>query len=76
MANVGRAEVVMWTYERANGGRSFGFTGGHNHENWGDDHQRKIVLNALLWAAGVDVPVQGVESSVSPADLAANLDAK
>lgn len=76
MANLGRAEVVMWTYERANGGRSFGFTGGHNHEGWGEPDFRRIVLNALLWSAGADVPAAGVQSTVTPADLAANLDPK
>ena len=76
MANEGRPEIVMWTYERVDGGRSFGFTGGHSHENWGHDDFRKVVLNAMLWIAGAEVPAAGVESSVSAAELAANLDPK
>jgi type 1 glutamine amidotransferase len=66
----------MWSVERANGGRGFGFTGGHFHDNWGNDNFRKIVLNALLWAAQVEVPVNGVDSTVSPDELEANLDPK
>jgi hypothetical protein len=67
---------VAWAYERPGGGRGFGFTGGHNHLNWGNDNQRKLVLNAILWVASVEVPANGVESKVTEADLMANLDAK
>jgi type 1 glutamine amidotransferase len=53
-----------------------GFTGGHTHKNWGDPNQRKIFLNALLWLAQMEVPAGGVESTITEADLAANLDPK
>src|SRR5438128_4056153 len=33
----GREEVVAWAFERGDGGRSFGFTGGHTHRNWSND---------------------------------------
>ena len=66
----------MWVYERLDGGRSFGFTGGHTHTNWGDPNQRKVVLNALLWIAKVDVPGGGVEDKSTAAGLAENLDPK
>ena len=66
----------MWAYERPDAGRAFGFTGGHTHANWGDANQRKVVLNALCWLAGVAVPPDGVESSVTPEQLQANLDPK
>ncbi len=72
----GREETMMWTFERPDGGRGFGFTGGHKHVNWVNDNQRKAVLNALLWIAKVDVPANGVESVVSPEELALNLDPK
>ena len=72
----GREETMMWSFERPDGGRGFGFTGGHTHSNWGHPDQRKIVLNALLWIAHVDVPANGVESLPSEADLKANLDPK
>lgn len=75
-ANKGRAEAMMWTVERADGGRGFGFTGGHFHNNWGNDQFRKVVLNAFLWLAHVEVPAHGVESKVTPAELTANLDPK
>ncbi len=67
---------VAWAAERANGGRGFGFTGGHFHKNWGNDDFRKVVLNAVLWIAKADVPTGGVDSQVSPEQLAANQDDK
>jgi hypothetical protein len=72
----GQAEHMMWCVERPDGGRGFGFTGGHRHRNWGDDNQRKIVLNALLWLCKLDVPADGVASTVTPDDLKQNLDPK
>lgn len=66
---------IAWAYERPNGGRSFGFTGGHNHSNWGIDGFRNVVLNAVTWTAGLEVPSLGVPSSTpSEADLDANID--
>lgn len=76
IADSGKAETMMWVYERPDGGRGFGFTGGHTHANWGDVNQRRIVLNALLWLARVDVPARGVEDTITPSDLTMNLDDK
>jgi putative membrane-bound dehydrogenase-like protein len=67
---------MMWVIERAGGGRGFGFTGGHYHKNWGDDNFRKVVLNAILWIAHIDVPAGGVESKITEDDLKQNLDPK
>ncbi len=72
----GREETLMWSMERADGGRGFGFVGGHTHANWGNDSQRKVVLNALLWIAKADVPANGVESSASVEELKLNWDPK
>lgn len=67
---------VAWAYNRPNGGRGFGFTGGHNHLGWKDEDQRKLVLNAILWVAKVEVPRNGVKSTVTDEDLMQNLDPK
>ena len=67
---------VAWAAERPNGGRGFGFTGAHFHKNWAQDDFRKVVLNAILWVAKVDVPSGGVPSEVTPEQLKQNLDAK
>ena len=48
----------------------------HTHTNWGDVNQRRVVLNALLWIAKVEVPPNGVQDTITPADLTLNLDEK
>ena len=72
----GRAEAMMWAVERKDGGRGFGFTGGHFHRNWGNADFRRTILNALVWVAGAEVPAGGVDSRVSEDDLKENLDPK
>lgn len=73
----GRKEAMLWTVERPDGGRGFGFTGGHFHKNWQNDEYRKTVLNALCWVSGLEVPADGIASApVSDAELAENLDPK
>ena len=76
VADSGKAETMMWVSERAGGGRGFGFTGGHTHANWGEPNQRRILLNALLWIAKVEVPAQGVVDNITADDLTRNLDDK
>lgn len=75
-ADKGRDEAMMWVVERPDGGRGFGWTGGHYHSNWADANYRKVVLNALVWVAKLEVPPGGVESSITPEDLKTNLDPK
>lgn len=76
VAAAGRPEVLMWAVERRDGGRGFGLTGGHFHENWGNPQFRKVVLNALVWVTGVDVPSGGVSSEVTGEALRRDLDDK
>lgn len=71
-----KPQHVAWAAERADGGRGFGFTGGHYHKGWGNDDQRKLMLNAILWTAKVDVPAGGVQSTITAEDLEQNLDPK
>lgn len=72
----GDLQHLAWAYERPNGGRGFGFTGGHFHRNWGNDNFRKVVLSAILWTAHLEVPPGGASSQVTPEDLKKNLDPK
>jgi len=72
---MGMAEHVAWARERADGGRGFGFTGGHWHWNWAHDDFRRVVLNGLVWTAGLEVPRDGVPSKTpSIEELEANQD--
>lgn len=71
----GKEQHVAWAYERPDGGRGFGFTGGHFHQNWKQDDFRKLVLNALAWTAKVDIPIDGVPSRTpSEIDMKLNQD--
>ncbi|MEO0413521.1 MAG: ThuA domain-containing protein [Verrucomicrobiota bacterium] len=72
-----RKETTMWAVERPDGGRGFGFTGGHFHKNWQNDAFRKVILNALCWVSKVEVPLAGVDSApVSDEEITQNLDDK
>ena len=73
----GTNQTLMWGVERPDGGRGIGFTGGHWHKNWALDNYRKMVLNAIVWVAGIEVPEGGVKSEpVTLEQLNANLDKK
>jgi hypothetical protein len=56
-------KVLAWAYTRPDGGRGFGFAGGHYTSNWHMEPFRKLVLNAILWVAKVDVPKDGVSGA-------------
>jgi len=58
------ANTVGWAVERENGGRSFGFTGGHFFKNWWLADFRRLILNAIAWTAHVEVPSGGVRSTI------------
>ena len=68
---------MAWARSRPDGGRGFGFTGGHFHWNWGNRHFRTLVLNAIAWTAHVEVPAAGVKNkTLTLDDLLANQDEK
>jgi type 1 glutamine amidotransferase len=70
-------EHVMWVSENEGGGRGFGFTGGHRHWNWKNDDQRKVMLNAIVWIARLEVPADGVASRTpTQEEMEANLKPK
>jgi len=75
-SRMGMPEHVAWAYERPDGGgRGFGYTGNHFHWNWAHDDVRTLVLNALVWIAGAEVPPGGVRTKTPTiAELEANLD--
>lgn len=75
-ARKGEIETMAWAFERKGGGRSFGFTGGHFHRNWADEDYRRLVVNAILWSAKIDVPEKGAKVEFDAADLNKNLDKK
>ncbi len=63
----GEPQHVAWAFQRPDGGRSFGFTGGHFHWNWGRPEQLRLVANAILWTSGLEVPAEG--APLQPIDI-------
>ncbi|HEY0457354.1 MAG TPA: ThuA domain-containing protein [Verrucomicrobiae bacterium] len=72
----GEPEHMMWAIERPDGGRGFGFTGGHRHLNWTNHSFRLVIVNGILWTAKMEVPSEGFNTKISAEDIAANLDPK
>ncbi len=71
----GKDETMMWVSEQGPR-RAFGFTGGHFHDNWGNEEFRRVILNALVWVNGLEVPESGVQSKLPSGALQQNLDIK
>jgi len=66
----GKDVIVGWVHERANGGRSFSTTLGHSHLRFQNDHFRRMIVNGILWSAGLEVPRDGAPVGLSAEDLA------
>lgn len=66
----GQEHVVGWTFERRDEGRSVGITLGHFHHNFARAGFRRLLVNAVLWSAGVEIPEQGANVDAEPAKLA------
>lgn len=64
-----KKEPVAWIREREDKGRGFGFTGAHFHRNWADENFRRLVTNAILWTAKVNVPKSGAKVVIEAAEL-------
>ena len=58
-------QTLAWVVENPTGSRGFGFTGGHFHHHWANESFRKLVLNGIVWTAGVEVPEDGVTATVA-----------
>ena len=58
-------QTLAWAVENPNKSRGFGFTGGHFHSHWANENFRQLVLNAIVWTAGAEVPEGGVIGKVA-----------
>lgn len=58
-------QTLAWVVANPNKSRGFGFTGGHFYHHWANQDFRQLVLNAIVWTAGVEVPAGGVVSQVA-----------
>jgi type 1 glutamine amidotransferase len=66
----GKDVIVGWSFERPDGGRSFGTTLGHPYKNFQIEAFRRMLVNAILWAGHVEVPKGGAPVNVGDDVLA------
>jgi len=64
----GRVETVAWSWERPDGGRSFGFSGLHFHENWSLLEYRRLAAQAVLWSLRLPIPADGLPVRLTDGD--------
>jgi len=62
-------DIVAWCYDRPNGGRSFSFTGLDAHSAWSQTGMRQLVVNGILWTAGIAVPEDGAACEIDGTQL-------
>jgi hypothetical protein len=60
----GAKHTVSWAWQRPDGGRSFGFSGLHFHDNWQKPEYRRLVTQAVLWTLDLPAPEGGVNVDV------------
>lgn len=63
----GNGDVVAWAFDRPGGGRSFSFSGLDAHSAWENAGMRRLVINGILWSAGVEVPNEGAKCEADQA---------
>ena len=61
----GNANVIAWALAPKSGGRGFGFGGGHFAGMWKNEPCRRMMLNGILWAAKIQVPFDGIQTTLS-----------
>jgi type 1 glutamine amidotransferase len=66
----GKDVVVGWAFERKDGGRAFGTTLGHPYQNFQTEAFRRMLVNAILWSAHLEVPKDGAPVNLSAEALA------
>ena len=61
--------TVGWAWERPDGGRSFGFSGMHFHENWKLESYQRMLAQSVHWVLKREIPEAGVRVKLEPADF-------
>ena len=65
----GQVETVAWTWERPDGGRSFGYSGLHFHDNWSMTECRRLVAQSILWTLKLPIPKEGLPVRITAEDI-------
>lgn len=61
--------TVGWAWERPDGGRSFGFSGLHFHENWKLKSYQRMLAQSVCWVLKREIPGAGVRINLESADF-------
>ena len=61
--------TVGWAWERPDGGRSFGFSGLHFHENWKLESYQRMLAQSVSWVLKREIPKTGVRVNLESADF-------
>jgi len=61
--------TVGWAWERPDGGRSFGFSGLHFHENWKVDSYQRMLAQSVRWVLKREIPKSGVSLNLKATDF-------
>lgn len=59
-----KREIVAWCAERKDSGRGFGIVMPHFYRNWQLDDLRRFIMNGIVWTAKLDVPKDGVQTTL------------
>lgn len=62
-------QPVAWALERADGGRSFGFSGLHYHDNWTEPNYQRLMAQGVLWTLQRTPPEQDFPAKLTAEDL-------
>lgn len=65
----GAAQPVAWAWERPDGGRSFGFSGLHFHENWSQPSYQRLMAQGALWTLKRTPPENDFPARLTAEDL-------
>lgn len=65
----GADPMVSWAWQRPDGGRSFGYSGCHFHENWSRPEYQRFLSQAVLWTLNITPPTDSFPAEVTEADL-------
>ena len=65
----GENHTVAWAWKRPDGGRSFGFTGLHFHENWQLEPYRRMLTQSVMWVLNREIPDTGVAVRLDATDF-------
>jgi hypothetical protein len=65
----GGEHMVSWAWSRPDGGRSFGYTGCHYHENWSRPEYQRFLAQGVLWTLKVKPPADDFPAAVGEEDL-------